>query len=64
MGVDPGRRASPVWTGGRGEDALRAFGGELVDYPLPEPETYEVNMGVEYAVTALKRQRFLLCVRM
>lgn len=36
--------------GDRGEDALRAFGGELVDYPLPEPETYEVNMGVEYAV--------------
>lgn len=36
--------------GARGEDTIRAFGQELVEYPLPQPETYEVNMGVEYAV--------------
>lgn len=36
--------------GSRAEDTLRAFGRELVEYPLPQPETYEVNMGVEYAV--------------
>ncbi len=35
--------------GERGEDTLRAFGGELASYPLPEPDLYEINMGVEYA---------------
>lgn len=37
-------------TGARGSDTLRAFRQELLEAPIPQPEVYEVNMGVEYAV--------------
>ncbi|MCB7319216.1 hypothetical protein [Lacrimispora sp. 210928-DFI.3.58] len=37
-------------TGERGSDTLRAFSSQLLEYPVPQPGLYEVNMGVEYAV--------------
>lgn len=37
-------------TGARGNDTLRAFKNELLEQPLPQPDQYVVNMGVEYAV--------------
>lgn len=37
-------------TGDRGEDTMRAFGKELLDQPLPQPDQHIINMGVEYAV--------------
>ena len=39
-----------IGTGARGADTLRAFRQELLESPVPQAETYEVNMGVEYAV--------------
>lgn len=37
-------------TGARGEDTLRAFSKELLEEPVPQPDQYVINMGVEYAV--------------
>lgn len=39
-----------IGTGERGEDVLRGFGSQLLEAPLPQPDRYVVNMGVEYAV--------------
>lgn len=39
-----------IGTGARGTDSLRAFGNELLEQPLPQPDERIINMGVEYAV--------------
>lgn len=39
-----------IGTGARGEDTLRAFSNELMEEPVPQPDQYVINMGVEYAV--------------
>ena len=39
-----------VGTGTRGNETLRAFAGDILEVPLPQPDQYVVNMGVEYAV--------------
>ena len=39
-----------IGTGGRGEETLRAFAGEILEQPVPQPDQYVINMGVEYAV--------------
>lgn len=39
-----------IGTGARGQDTLRAFAGEILEQPIPQPDQYVINMGVEYAV--------------
>lgn len=39
-----------IGTGARGGDTLKAFSSELLEEPVPQPDQYVINMGVEYAV--------------
>ena len=39
-----------IGTGARGSETLRAFAGDILEEPVPQPDQYVINMGVEYAV--------------
>lgn len=57
-----GQQVSAIWewvqkggvlllgTGARGNETLRAFAGDMLEEPAPQPEQCVVNMGVQYAV--------------